>query len=248
MKKHFTLTFVLAFLLALTLAVPALAQEELPELEIRLNRDFGYGGFGNDIQGTFSIKVSGPDELQQVEFYIDETLLGTDSEAPFRIQFNTENFELGVHQISAVGMLADGTELGSKQITSEFVSGEDVVGFLVPVLGIIALVTVVTAVFPLLTGKKGGQMPIGEYGAAGGTVCPRCEFPFSRHVFRPNLMLGKLERCPHCGKMSIRARASFADLAAAEERLRASRQESGAAEVDPDESLKRALDESRFEE
>ena len=235
-------------LLVLVLTVPVLAQEEIPELEIKLNRDFGYGGFGNDIQGLFTIKVSGPDDLEKVEFYIDDTLLGTDEVPPFRIQFNTDNFDCGVHQISAVGTLADGTELRSRQITSEFVSGDQVMDFLVPVLGLIALVTVGAAVLPMLTGKKGQAGPIGEYGPAGGAVCPRCQFPFSRHWLSPNLAVGKLVRCPHCGKWAIRARASYADLAAAEERLRSSRKESGPAEVDPEESLKRALDDSRFEE
>jgi len=100
----------------------------------------------------------------------------------------------------------------------------------------------------MLTGKKGTQRPIGQYGAAGGTVCPRCSFPFSRNVLSPNLLLGKLERCPHCGKWSIRARAAQADLAAAEERLRAAQEESTPIDADPEESLKRALDESRFED
>jgi hypothetical protein len=248
MKKHFALAFTLVLLLALTLTATVLAQEEMPELEIRLNRDFGYGGFGNDIQGLFTIKVSGPDDLEKVEFYIDDTLLGMDEEAPFRIQFNTDNFDFGIHQISAVGTLADGTELRSRQITSEFVSGDQVMDFLIPVLGLIALVTVGAAVLPMLTGKKGQAGPIGEYGPAGGAVCPRCQFPFSRHWLSPNLAVGKLVRCPHCGKWSIRARASFVDLAAAEDRLRLSRQEGSPAEVDPEKSLKRALDDSRFEE
>ena len=46
----------------------AFAQEQLT---ISLHRDFGYSGFGNDIQGLFSIRVSGPTDLAQVEFYID---------------------------------------------------------------------------------------------------------------------------------------------------------------------------------
>ncbi len=248
MKKHFALTLALVILLALTLTAPALAQDTLPELKIRLNRDFGYGGFGNDIQGLFTIKASGPDGLIQVEFYLDETLLATDIDAPFKIQFNTDSFDLGIHQISAVGLLANGTELRSNEITAKFVSGSNVLQTMGPILGIIALVTVVGVVWPMLTGKKGQVGPIGEYGAAGGAVCPRCKFPFSRPWLSPNMVVGKLVRCPHCGRWSIRARASLADLAAAEERLLASHQEGGPIAVDPEDSLKRALDDSRFDE
>lgn len=242
------LTLLLTLLLTLAVTLPVLAQEETPELEIGIRRDFGYGGFGGDIQGTFTIRVSGPDDLVQVEFYLDGALMGTDSEAPFRLQFNTDSYDLGVHSIHAVGTLSDGSEIRSREMTREFVSGDAVFDSLGPILGIVAVVAAVSALLPVLTGKKGKNRPIGEYGAAGGTVCPRCKFPYSRNMFSPNLVFGKLERCPHCGKWSIRPRASHADLQAAEERLRASQQESSEIHVDPEESLKRALDDSRFDD
>jgi hypothetical protein len=238
----------LTFLLTLAVTLPVMAQEETPELEIGMSRDFGYGGFGGDIQGTFTIRVSGPDDLVKVEFYLDGALMGTDSESPFRLQFNTESYDLGVHRIHAMGTLADGSEIQSRELTREFVSGSDVFANIGPILGVVALVMVVGALVPVLTGRKSNQRPIGEYSAAGGTVCPRCRFPYSRNMFSPNVVFGKLERCPHCGKWSIRPRASHADLQAAEERLRASQQESAEIQVDPEESLKRALDDSRFDD
>lgn len=248
MRKRTPLTLLLAILLTLAITLPVLAQEEAPTLEIRVTRDFGYGGFGGDIQGTFTIRVSGPDGLEMVEFYLDDTLMGTDREAPFRLQFNTDSYELGVHRFHAVGTLADGNVIESRELTREFVGGFDVISGVAPILGIVVLITVVSGLLPLLTGKKGLQRPIGEYGAAGGTVCRRCEFPFSRNVLSANLVVGKLERCPHCGKWAILPRASRADLQAAEERLRASQQESAEIQVDPEESLKRALDDSRYDD
>jgi len=252
MGKRTTFTLLFTLLMVVFLTMPVMAQEEQPELQISLNRDFGYGGFGNDIQGTFSIKVSGPEDLTEVAFYLDDTLMGTDVEAPYRLQFNTDNYEPGVHTIYAVGTLSDGTQLETRQLVQDFLSSEeansktfDLVG---PILGITLLVSLIGFLVPMLTGKKGTQRPIGEYGAAGGTVCPRCGFPYSRNVLSPNLVLGKLERCPHCGKWSIRARASQADLSAAEERLRAAQDESAQIDIDPEDNLKRALDESRFEE
>lgn len=252
MQKQNRLTLFIVALLALILTVPVLAQDGTPELEIKLNRDFGYGGFGNDIQGTFSIKVSGPDDLAEVQFYIDEILLGTDSEAPFKIQFNTDDFDSGVRQIYAVGTLVDGTELRSREITVDFLSGDSAMGkmldLLVPILGISVLAIVLGALVPMLTGKKGGKVAVGSYGPAGGVVCPRCTFPFSRNILSPNLLVGKLVRCPHCGKWAILPAASRDALADAEERYLASQEEDTGRAVDEEKSLKSALDDSRFEE
>ena len=203
MKKTRTLSTLLIILLAFAAALPAMAQDEQPALEIGLTRDFGYGGFGNDT-------------------------------------------------IYAIGTLSDGTQIETRQLVQDFLSSDEAnsktIGIVGPILGITAVVMAISYLIPMLTGKKGTQRPIGQYGAAGGTVCPRCSFPFSRNVLSPNLLLGKLERCPHCGKWSIQARAAQADLAAAEERLRAAQEESTPIDADPEESLKRALDESRFED
>jgi hypothetical protein len=103
--------------------------------------------------------------------------------------------------------------------------------------------------FPLLLRKRGGQFQIGEYGAAGGTVCRKCDLPFSRNVLSPNLVFGKLERCPHCGKWAILSRANTSELEAAEERLRAdTRKGVMKSEESEEDQLRRMVDESRFED
>lgn len=252
MKKTRFLFPLLTILLVLLLVAPASAQEETPALEISVRRDMGYGGFANDIQGTFTIRANGPDDLTEVAFYLDDTLMASDSEAPFSFQFNTSNYDPGVHDISAVGTRSDGSEVQSPVRTYEFLSDDEAMGktisIVVPILAVTIGITLLGAIIPLIRRKSGAEMPIGEYSIAGGTVCPRCKLPYSRHTFSPNLMLGKLERCPHCGKWSIRPRASQADLAAAEERLRAKDQEKAQIEVDPEESLRRSLDDSRFDD
>jgi hypothetical protein len=246
-------TLVLVIIFVLLFPTTALAQEKTPTITLTLRRDFGYGGFGGDIQGTFSMKASGPDNLVEVQFYIDDFLIGTDTEAPFRIQFHTDGYEPGVHTLSAIGVLADGSEVQSNQFVRKFLSGDDALGstldILVPMLAIIIGISVIGVVAPMLLGKRGKQRPIGEYGAAGGAVCPRCKLPFSRHFFSMNLLLGKLERCPHCGKLAIVRRATQDELADAEERLRADR-DVGIKEIskDEDEGLRRALEESRFDD
>lgn len=245
--------FTLAISLLLIFSSPALAQEEEPGISLKLNRDYGYGGFGGEIQGTFSLKASGPDELVEVQFYIDDTLIGTDATTPYKIQFRTEIYPPGAHTFHAIGILPDGTEVHSNKINRQILSGEEAgkstIKLVVIILGVIIGISVIGIVLPNMLGKKGKQIQIGEYSLAGGAVCPRCKMPYSRHAFSPNLAVGKLERCPHCGKWAIVRRASKADLESAEERFRQDKKEGGlVVSQDEDEILRRALEDSRFDD
>ena len=64
--------------------VTALGQSE--ELAIRLTRDWGYGA-GSQIQGKFSLRVDGPEDIVRVEFIIDQEVVYSATESPFRFQF-----------------------------------------------------------------------------------------------------------------------------------------------------------------
>lgn len=252
MKKRLSLLLIAACF-ALLLPLTARAQDDQPELTLTLRRDFGYGGFSGDIQGTFTLRAEGPDDLVEVRFYVDNEWIGTDTQADFAIQFNTGNFEPGVHVLSAVGRRADGREVLSQELTRSFLSGDQaldtVTSVVLPLLAVVLLVTLVGGLFPMLAKRGGGKRPIGQYGLAGGAVCLHCTLPYSRPLLGFNLGLGKLGRCPHCGKWAVKRRASPAELAAAEERLRADLA-GGQVQARPDEaeSLRRALDESRFED
>jgi hypothetical protein len=242
-------TAMIAALLLILLPLSAAAQETDETLVLSLSRDFGYGG-GNRIQGTFSLRASGSDDLVRVEFLIDGEVVSTDEEAPYRYQFNTASYEVGSHTFSARGYTADGTLIGSNQFSREMISSEnawqDVRDILVPLLAVIAVLAVLGTLGSALLGRKKEHKP-GEYGAAGGTVCRRCGFPFSRNLLSPNLMAGKLERCPHCGKWGILPRASSTELEAAEARLAQESQGTLGAPSE-DQRLRRMIDESRFDD
>lgn len=250
------LSFFIISLILLCWTIPAAAQEE--GLELRLNRDFGYSSGTGRIQGTFSMRVSGPDDLQRVVFRVDGENIGEDAEAPFRVQFRTDDFGLGIHTMSAVGYTADGRELHTPEIRREFVSAEtgwqSVLRIAIPIGVIALLVTLTAAVIPLLTGRgKSGSVPLGtprSYGALGGTVCPKCGRPFSRHWWGFNVVIGKYDRCPHCGKWSVTQRAHPSVLRAAEEAelAMAKGEKGGQLETSEEERLRRSLDESRFED
>ena len=70
---------------ALILFFPSLAaaQGPQPTLQLRLIRNFGYGGFGK-IQGRFTLKVENPQvTLEKIDFLLDEEVIFTALEEPF---------------------------------------------------------------------------------------------------------------------------------------------------------------------
>jgi hypothetical protein len=242
---------VLLSLMILALAVvPAAAQTTDQPFELHLSRDFGYGG-GSHIQGLFTMGVDERGDVVRVEFLIDNLVVLTDTEAPFRYQFNTGSYALGPHTLAAVGYTTDGQELRTEERSYEFVTAEEgwqAAGrIVVPVIGLVILVSLAGTVGPVLLGR-GKPHRRGEYGAEGGAVCPRCGFPFSRHLLSLNMLTGKLERCPHCGRWSIARRARPQELEAAEARLAAEESRGALAVDDEKERDRRMIDESRFEE
>jgi hypothetical protein len=231
----------------------ALAQAQ--ELTLSLNRDFGYSSGTGRIQGTFSMKVKGPDDLVRVVFFIDGQTVSEDNEAPFQFQFQTGSFSLGVHTLNATGYTTGGLELQSNEYRREFVAaGESLKGagqILLPVLGIVLLAILLSYGLPTLLGRgKRSELPLGaprNYGIQGGAICPKCSRPFAVHIYGFNLIVGKLDRCPYCGRWSLVRRSSLAELRAAEAAELADAQK-GAAQFagSEEENLRKELDESRF--
>jgi hypothetical protein len=237
--------------LLLALSAPALALEPDENFEIGIRRDWGFG-MGSLIQGRFTLRVSGLDDLVEVRYMIDGQLMGAVSQAPFSYQFHTDNFPTGTHEIYAIGIRANGQETRSQSLNVEFVSGEEagdsVARIIVPLIIGIAVISILAALLPMILGKNKDRFILGQYGPAGGAVCPACGLPYSRLVMSPNLVLGKLSRCPHCGKWTIARRATPAELNAAEARYRQDQEEGRVQLSDRADDLRRQLDESRFED
>lgn len=250
MTLHRLLRVLGIFLFVLLMAVPVGAQGNGDTLDLVFNRDFGYGGFGGDIQGRFSMKVRSPQDLVRVVYYLDDEVVFDGSEPPFLWEFNTANFPEGQHTFRAVGYRADGSMVEASPFTRVFLSSEDAWSktgdILVPLLVIVGIASLAGALGSGLWGRKKLHVP-GVYGVAGGAICPRCTFPYARKLMAPNLVVGKLSRCPHCGKWAVVAAATPAALAAAEARLAAESQ--GEVRSDSEaEILKQRMDESRFED
>ena len=244
-------TLLLLLMLAMLVTVqPVYAQEGEPTLAVSLRKDFGYA-LGSHIQGTFSVHVGEEEDITQIALWIDEEQITVDDEAPYSIRFTTSDFTPGVHNITVIGLMTDGDEISSQPIEVEFLTTEQARGqafeLLIPVLAIVLVVMVLGALVPALIGRRKLTFKPGAYGPAGGAICTRCNLPFSRNYFSPNLLVGKLERCPHCGKWSIAKRASTSNLEAAEARFAASMAKGGIQKEDEGTLLRRMIDDSRYE-
>jgi hypothetical protein len=240
-------------LLMLTLLVPlrfASAQEETGSLTLHLRRDFGFS-MGGKIQGSFTLSASGPTDLRSVDFMIDAAIVFHDADPPFEFKFHTSDYGLGVHTIQAVGSTASGASLQSEVLRFEFVSAEQgwktVSVIIIPLFILIVVIGIAGVLTSSLSGRN-KKFRLGEYGAAGGAVCSHCGLPFSRHVFSLNVFLGKLERCPHCGKWGLVRRATPAELSQAEARYQADRQKGRIEPKNEKTKRERLIEESRFED
>lgn len=225
--------------LTLLLVAPIAAQNDDPPVELRLRRDFGYGS-GLQVQGRFSMRVDAPEAVTRIEFLIDGSVVGEDREAPFIYQFRTDDFELGWHTLEAIGHTATGEALPSNAIRREFVPQSTGTFTTVAILGVVLVFVVLRFV---LTRNDGAT----NYGMLGGTVCPHCGRPFAYHIWGFNLIVGRYDRCRHCGKWSFTQRQSPEYLAAVEHELdgEAQIEETGMSE---EERLRRQLESSRYDD
>jgi hypothetical protein len=248
--------FLTAALLAL-IASPALAQDE--ELRISVRKNFGFNA-GSRIQGSFRLEATGPADLVSVTFLVDGQPIGTVSQPPFRLDFRTEDYALGSHELGAVGETAGGRALTATPRTFEFVSaaaGWDLtMSFMVPLLVIVGLVMLLGLGVPFVQSMRGQRqsVPPGterNYGLVGGAICPKCGRPTPRHLWGLNMLVGKFDRCENCGRWSLLRAAPLSELRAAEaaERRQARAAARGSApDASPEEQLRRQLDDSRFTE
>jgi len=243
------LLLAIGFLLAWV--VPANAQAS--ELRLSLHKDWGYSA-GGQVQGLFTLLVRGPQDMVSVRFDLDGEEIATLTQPPFALQFNTDKYPTGWHKLSATARTSSERTLASNVINVEFVSAEQgwqvVQRIMTPLLVIIVGVILISTLGQfLLTGRGQRRFEPGaprNYGAAGGAICPKCKRPFARHLISPNLLVGKLERCPYCGKWSVVPPASREALAAAEAaESQASRP--SVPEASPEEKLRRQLEQSRYE-
>jgi len=244
------IAFLIAILMSLLATIAVVAQTE--ELTLSMSRDWGYGGINGDIQGLFSMKVTGPADLARVVFYIDSTAIGEATQSPSRLQFNTDNYPLGNHELYAVGYSTSGTEYRSKVINANFASASEgskaAMRIVIPILVVVLGAMMLAAIVPILTGRKTKNLPPSsprQY-PLGGAICPKCGRPFAVHFWGLNLGFSKFDRCPYCGKWGVVKFAPIDKLCAAEQaELEGERAQ--VPEMAEEEKLKKELDDSKYQ-
>ncbi len=236
------------------LALPVLAQNA--ELQLAVRRNFGYGG-GSQIQGNFRMEIVDPPALSLVTFKIDEAVVAAMTAPPFRIDFETDTYSLGWHELTATGQAPDGQTLNSNVRRFEFVSAEAgwavARDIMIPLFGVVGAAIVIGVGIQLWASRSGrkSSLPLGasrKYGWLGGAICSQCSRPFSLHWWGLNAIGGKFDRCDHCGQWSLVRRLSREKLAEAEAaELNMAQPETPVVEMTAEEKLRRQLDESRFD-
>lgn len=224
MKTKFLI--VLTFCLGLILVVTQIGYAQDDSYTVHVRKDFGYG-MGTDIQGTFSISLLGDEaDVSSATFYIDESVLGNVTEKPFSIQFKTNHFEPGAHRLYAEITLNNGNTIRTDAVQYNFLSqkeaNQQIRDVLIwiggAILGSMLIVSIVQSIFINKDGKSVHQPGTPRnYGFMGGTICPKCGRPFSRHIWGINLVVGRLDRCDNCGKWVMTTRATPKALSLAEE-------------------------------
>lgn len=220
MKKPFLIFLILTALLSLS-GVKAAAAQSAPEFGIRLQRNFGYGGFNNEIQGFFQIKLTGPlEQVKEVSYKLDETEIGAVSESPFKLDFNTENYQTGEHSLSATVRLLDLSEVHTEAVRIRIISKQDAMALTFKLVGGILALTAVALLFSFLLTRRSRAYVPGQAqnynGLLGGAICPKCGHPFPRSLIGVKVGLARFEPCPSCGKWVTSRSASQAELEAAE--------------------------------
>lgn len=247
-------------ILSAGLIISALAATPTPSVEgyrLGLRRNFGYGG-GSQIRGDFTLSLIPETGVSQVTFLMDGQPLATLTAPPFRFRFNTGNYPLGWHELSAEVTTTDGRVLQTLPRRIEFVSAEverqAMLRIVVPLLGGVLVVMLIGVGLQMLAlGRKPGQaLPLGaprHYGLLGGAICPRCGRATPLHWWSIHAGPYRLDRCEACGGWSVMRRAAQVDLEAAEqaERQQVTRSASPATASQADEEhLRELLDRSRF--
>jgi hypothetical protein len=247
---------VLCFLCVLCVSIPPVHAQDSADLQLSVRRIFGYGG-GDQIEGLFRMELIEPPALASVTFYVDDIEVATVSEAPFSVEFKTETYAFGWHDLHATGTTADGRTLVSNIRRFEFVSPaagwETMQGMMgrIGLLagGIIALVFVLQVMTMWRSGKKRVALgAVRQYGLKGGTICPKCHRPYSIHFFSFNAGLSSYyDRCDHCGKWSFVKRQSPEALAAAERaELEMAKPDVPIVQETAEEKLRQQIEDSRY--
>ncbi len=140
-------------LLVIIVAVPLLVADAKPTISVSLYKDNGYG-FGDDMAGLWTLKTATSDDTAYVEFYLDNQLHLNDTTAPYSWQFNTEDYPIGEHTLSALAYDASG-ESEVSNVTRNFMENttSSVVIIVIAIAAVVVAVAVGIAIYRIKKSK-----------------------------------------------------------------------------------------------
>ena len=240
--------FYLVMILCLS-TIPVFAQGDL---KLTVRRMFGLN-LGSQVRSYLTLIASGPANLQSVAFLIDGQLMQEDTASPYEYTFHTDQYAPGWHELSAQGKTSAGSTLPSNVARNQFLSPAEGNAILFPIAGVVMILGIGKAAAHFSSVRAVRQpVPLGtprNYGASGGTVCPRCGRPFPFHRRAINLPAGRLDICEHCGRWGIYRRRPLEELFCAEVKEGISANlDHPARGIDPAAKRRRELEASRFED
>lgn len=215
-KPHFWIGILLVLALALVFS-EAEAQEQ-SQWVLKLTRNFGYGS-GSDIQGNMTLSLGGDlNSIAKVVYYMDDQVMAEVTQNPFKLPFNTDDYEPGVHEMRVEVFSRDGTVTPAGPIVYNFLSASDAGGKTTTMIVVILGITAAAMGLSWLISSRQKESGVVTGGMHGLAVCKQCGKTFPRSFFGMNMVIGKFERCPHCGKWQITRRASPLEIEWANER------------------------------
>lgn len=241
-------------LLVLLIVLPFQTQSD--DFRLSVNKSFGYNN-GSQIRGTFKLSIIGPeDQIASVTYLIDGQEMTVVSSAPFDLHINTGDYAVGEHVLSAIVSTTGGESFSTAGRTFRFVSAEEesagMKNIMLPTLGLVGalVIAMILSQTVLLRNRKPLELAPGaprRYGFKGGTICPRCNRPFSLHWWGINMGVGVYDRCDFCGKRGVYRSKSRAELAAAEAAEVTNMQpQASVVEKSEEEKLRELLDNSKY--
>ncbi len=105
------------------------------------------------------MRVTGPADLARVEYYIDNTKIGEVTKSPYSLQFNTDNYPLGLHELYAVGYSTGGQQYRSNSVSANFVPKQSSMKIILPILGVVLAVILLSTLAPLIA-RRGKRLNI----------------------------------------------------------------------------------------
>ena len=208
---------------------------------LRLRRDWGYGS-GADIQGQVTLSLTGETgEVSRVVFSMDDAIIADLSEAPFSFSFSTDDYPSGLRRMSAKVFTSDGVSQDAEPITYNFLSKDAANSATTKVIGLVVVIILVSMGLTVFISSKNKGSETANGGINGLAVCQRCGKTFPRSILGLNVVVGKFERCPHCGKWQLTRRASPLEIQLADSRNKPKTETLPEAKAEKDE-----LEDSKF--